>query len=206
MRNSNKKRRNSKKCKQNKNIRIPREIRGAVLKYRDTSFGSSNLLTSGNVLLLPPPAQGLGANNRVGDAIYVHHIDIVLRAHNEGATSNYLRFGLIAFKGYFPGPVLSDIFSVGPSLSIDVSSMYIPYYPGNFFTPLWDRLYTSCTNSDTDLIKYRGTKNCGFKTAFTPATNSQVSNVLCFYALSDSAVIPSPSYDIQFRVWYSDCI
>jgi len=176
------------------------------MKYRDISFGSNSLLSSGNVLLLTQPSQGTAANNRIGDAIFVHHIDIVLNFHNEVATSNYMRFGLVSFKGYFPGPSLTDILSPGPSGSIDVLSMLIPYYKNNFFTSHWDRLYTTCPNSNTDIVKYRGSKRILQKTVFTPGTNSPVSNVLCFYALSDSAVIPSPDYQIQFRIWFSDAI
>jgi len=195
------KRRNSKKQR-----KIPRQITSAVMKYRDVSFANNSLLSSGNVLLFTQPSQGVLANNRVGDSIFIHHIDIVLNAHNEGASSNYLRFGVVSFAGYFPGPSLTDIFSPGPSGSIDTLSLFIPYYKGTFFKCIWDRLYTSCPNSNTDLIKYRGSKRVGRKTTFTPATNSPVSNVLCFYAISDSAVIPSPDYSIQFRVWFSDAI
>lgn len=207
MRNNNKRnkkmRSNSRK---NKQVKIPAQISNATMKYRDISFGSNSLLSSGNVLLLTQPTQGIGANNRIGDQIFVHHVDIVLNFHNEGATSNYMRFGLISYKGYFPGPVLSDILSPGPSGSIDVLSMYVPYYSSNFFNTHWDRLYTTCPSSNTDIVKYRGSKRIYKKVAYTPGTNSPVSNVLCFYALSDSAVIPSPDYQIQFRLWFSDAI
>jgi len=206
MRNNNNKNKRMRGNSKKQQSKIPMQIKQAALKYRDISFGSNSLLSSGNVLLLTQPSQGLGANNRIGDSIFIHHVDIVLNFHNEGATSNYMRFGLISFKGYFPGPSLSDILSPGPSGSIDVLSLYIPYYNTNFFNSHWDRLYTTCPNSNTDIVKYRGTKRIFKKVAYTPGTNSPVSNVLCFYALSDSAVIPSPDYQIQFRIWFSDAI
>jgi len=201
-------RKNNKKQKRNKRRtqKIPPQIRNAVMKYRDSIFANGNLLTSGNVLTLTVPSQGTGANNRIGDSIYIHHIDIVLKFRNEGATSNYMRFGLISFNGYFPAPVLTDFLSPGPSGSPDVLSLFIPYYKNTFFRVIWDKLYTTCPNSNTDLKQFRGTKSVRRKTTFTPGTNFIVSNTLTFYAISDSAVIPSPSYDIEFRMWFSDCI
>jgi hypothetical protein len=198
--NKNKRRRSRKRS-----VKIPRQITSAVMKYKDISFGAT-LLTSGNVLNLTPPSQGVGASQRIGDSIFIHHVDIVLNFRNEGATSNYMRFGLLSFKGFTPSPALPDFLSTGPTLTIDVLSMFIPYFPNNYFKVLWDRLYTTCPNSNTDLVKFRGSKRVMMKTTFTPGTNFQVSNTLTFFALSDSAVIPSPRYDIQFRIWYSDSI
>jgi len=188
-----------------RSVKIPRQIKSAVMKYKDISFGAT-LLTTGNVLNLTPPSQGLGANQRIGDSIFIHHVDIVLNFRNEGATSNYMRFGLLSFKGFTPSPALVDFLSPGPTLSIDVLSLFIPYFKNNYFKVLWDKLYTTCPNSNTDLVQYRGSKRVMMKTTFTPATNFQVSNTLTFFAISDSAVIPSPRYDIQFRIWFSDAI
>jgi hypothetical protein len=204
-------RRNNRKSKRNRrrsgkrSVKIPRQITGAVMKYKDINFGAT-LLTTGNVLNLTPPTQGTAANQRIGDSIFIHHVDIVLNFRNEGATSNYMRFGLLSFKGFTPSPSLPDFLSPGPSLSIDVLSLFIPYFKTNFFKVIWDKLYTTCPNSNTDLMQFRGTKRINMKTTFTPGTNFQVSNTLTFFAISDSAVIPSPRYDIQFRMWYSDSI
>ncbi len=88
--------------------------------------------------------------------------------------------------------------------AIDPTSMYMPFYNGQIFSVLMDKLHTTCPNGDTDIVKLRGVLKQNFNISFVPGFVATVNNGLTFIAISDSVVIPSPKFDVIFRIWYTN--
>lgn len=192
----NNKKRIIKKC-------ISQNIKLSEMRFIDTQI-SVGSLTGISTTLLNMPGYGTGNSTRLGDSITIHKIEYILTFHNEGSTSNYMRFFIFRNHGYLPTPIPQNYLGPGPSGGIDTSSFYVPYSNGQFFTVLMDKLLTTCPNGDTDIVKIRATINKKFNVSFVPGFTATVTNGLVFMAISDSVVIPSPRFELNLRIWYTN--
>lgn len=187
--------------RKNRKTTIYRNPSLAEMRYIDTIITNSSL-TGGQLSLLNMPSYGTGPSTRISDCIKVLKIEMILTYHNEGATSNYMRFALFRLHGYQPTPTLSNFFINGTSGAIDPTSLYLSYANGQLFSVVWDRLGTSCPNGDSDIVKVRKSWSKRLTVPFVSGFAVPLNNSLVFAAISDSVVIPSPKYEVNFRIWY----
>lgn len=177
----------------------------AETKYNDNLF-SASVDTTGTLIDVFDPAQGVADTDRVGDKVTLRGMRMSFKMA-AADTSNYVR--IVLFQWY-PNSNLS-VPTIGTVL-FDVSTgdraMTSPYVHDyqNQFHVIYDKVFTLAINSDT-IIRTRTFKpNFKYvkKTVEFTAGTVNASNKLYVFAISDSGAISHPTVFMYTRVFYDD--
>jgi hypothetical protein len=155
---------------------------------------------------LPMPPQGVLMFQRTGDEIEIDHFEMRLNLYVADPT-NLFRVCLLQYIGRQTAvPAASDVFAVGSSGVIDVTSFYKPLIVGETFRVLFDKLIPLNQNSSTaQWTVHLGKMVPSIKSITFDATTVNAYTGQCYFALiTDSGVVPSPAIDIMFRTFFRD--
>lgn len=175
-------------------------VKEQEMKYWEidyTTSASSAIFGYANLMDIP---QGDGANERIGNQIRVHKIEIK-GAIEPGDNSNNTRLIIgtnIGDTPSAPTSIISNLFSSGVDHRVDV---------------LWDKFYTPCYlsahgNGTAQSAEY---KNVHFKKKVNWLVKYASGSTLPPYNRSyfsqfhaDSALIPHPRVTAYSKVWFTD--
>jgi hypothetical protein len=161
--------------------------------------------TAATVLSLPLPPQGVLMFQRTGDEIEIDHFEMRLVTY-VADTTNLFRVCLIQYIGVQSAlPASTDIFSVGSSGAVDVTSFYKPLIVGETFRVLYDKLIELNQNaSNAQWTTLREFCPPIKSITFNATTVTAYCGQCYFVLLSDSGVVPNPGIDIMFRTFFRD--
>jgi len=202
------KRTNSKKNLVSKNqVRqmIKSSQRENALKVIDFTYVNT-IGTAATFVSLPMPPQGVLMFQRTGDEIEIDHFEMRLNLY-VADTTNLFRVCLLQYIGpQTVAPAAGDVFAVGSSGAIDVTSFYKPLIVGETFRVLFDKLVMLNQNSSTAQWQIHLTKMVPSIRSITyNATTVTAYAGQCYFALmTDSGAVPSPAIDIMFRTFFRD--
>lgn len=176
---------------------------GLPLKAITTNFAGT-LTTAGTITVLTQPPQGLGTAQRTGDEINIENIELCTLSYY-GDNVNVIRYILLQMKGITPALALATFLQNGASGAPDVTSLYVPFYEGRFFDVIYDKTIVLSQNATNSAVVDRQVLQPRVRTIpFIPASSTVVSGDVVLLALSDSGIVPNPSFDFTCRLWFRD--
>jgi hypothetical protein len=174
-----------------------------VKKYIDTAIVLTPTTTAG-VTALNIPSQGSGSNDRVGDKIVIDCFEMSLIYQGNGTNTHIMRFSLLQQAGYYPSITPLQIYSDGPSGSIDIDSLFIPFYQYGFFKVVTDDIQPVVAGANSFIhVKKTCLRPKYQDLIFSPGTNNVVMGRPLIASLSDS-VSAGPSILVNIRCWFYD--
>lgn len=183
--------------------KIVKKRNGLPLKCITTN-SAGGLNSAGRITVLSVPAQGLGNGQRTGDEINIEDIEITFLSYY-GDDVNVIRYIVLQLEGFTPALALGTFLDTGASGAVDPTSLYIPFYEGRFFKILYDRVIAVVQNGSNAAVPDRVVLKPKIKIMpFVPASTQVTNAQIVVLALSDSAILPNPSFDFTARVYYRD--
>jgi len=180
--------------------------KGLPLKTLDTA-GITTVTNSGAIIPVNiPVTQGVANGQRTGDEVEILGIECRRFFTFGDAIGNVMRF--IVFQTSGSGASVAGISSVlsnGASGAPDVTSHIIPFYGGNYIRVIHDETVNLAQHSSKAMVIKVNEWDPAIKVLpFQPGSVNCFNGVLYFLVVSDSGVIPSPSLNYSFRLWYRD--
>lgn len=173
-------------------------------KFADTRIVQA-VSTTGSIVQWTPPPQGVQAYNRVGDTIDLTSLEMLTAFQYGDAIGNFFRFIVIQTRGGFIPATVADLLAPGATASVDITSPFLQYLPGNKIEVLKDVLMTLTPGSQTAQTCYKELLPIKVKQVeFVQSTSTVQDGSIFFIFLADSAVIPHPTADVMLRVIYKD--
>jgi len=154
--------------------------------------------------LSPLIIQGLQANQRIGDKIFLTQANFTYSI-TAGDNYNLVRVILLRVVGTPPSPItMGDFFDNGPSLAPDVYSQTYPYVHGKTYMVMYDRTDVVCSASPNLTVHREFSVPLNFEIDYSASTNVSRAGDLVLITLSDSALAPNPQLNANLVVWYRD--
>lgn len=154
----------------------------------------------------PLPVVGTGYNQRLGDSIEVISLTMRYTAYY-GDAGNVIRLVAFQFNGVqSSAPPSSGLFLPGPSTAVDFMSPKKFLQKNLRYHCLFDKTITVCSGGSNAVV----TKEFKVPLKATRwnfdlgSVSSLIGNQVWFALISDSAVVPHPTFDYVLEVRYRD--
>lgn len=184
-------------------MKIQKKRNGLPVKCITTNVAGT-LLSTGTITSLTLPAQGVGTNQRTGDEINIENIELTTLSYY-GDDVNVIRYIVLQTKGVTPTLATGTFLQTGASTTIDVTSLYVPFYEGRFFDVIYDKtIILSSSSSRAAVVDRQVLKPKVSVIPFIPASTTVTDGQIIILAISDSAIVPHPSFDFTARIWFRD--
>jgi len=184
------------------------QIKSRVIKYFDTFLNNQSSTSTVGYSDITVVPQGVAQSQRVADTIWVQRIEIrgsMVLANADGY--GIMRWGVFIFK--------QNTASITPGSGTvwESAATYSVYSPYNFegreyITMLIDRaenlIGSSTVYTDrTQIVIMEQLNRLNHRVDFELGLTTGSGHIY-FVNVSDSAVVPHPTYFMEFRVWYYD--
>lgn len=194
-------------------------VKDQELKYYGYTYSGVSITSTGSLSGLPfdiPQQTTSGSDTvRVGDQITLCGSVQMIMQLNVADVHNVVRLVILQWKSLStatPTPVIGDIFLPGPSLAIDVHSIY-NHDTRSSFNILFDRTFTLIGNGTTgypyttsSIINrsYNISLKRANKKVDYVGGGGQGKNRLFFYYISDSGISTHPTMTLSFKTVFRD--
>lgn len=188
-------------------IKVRQELKYVLTNVPSVSMSLTAVCTG--IIAIP---QGDTDNERTGDRIMYAQTGHLFRGICQvGDQTNYVRFIVFQWKPNST-PTASSILLNGPSGSVDVFSHY-SHDNRQEYRVMYDRLFVlggsglaagNPTTSVSNLpIKFR-LKMPNKQVQFVAGSSTVGTNLIYYIGMADSSVLPHPSINGQFKLFYYD--
>jgi hypothetical protein len=190
--------------------RLEAKIRGTLKKILpektiDTGGVLAATATGSFVTISLPTVQGTGNGQRTGDEITLRKIEFRSTMYYGDPSGNVIRIIMLQVIGSPAAFLLSDVLSPGSSGFIDVNSFYIPFSNGKRFKVLHDEKFIMIPQASNSTVSFNVKLNAQIQMInFLPGGSFVETGQPLMLVISDSGILPNPSLDYVFRLYYKD--
>jgi hypothetical protein len=174
-------------------------------KTIDTGGVLAATATGTFVTIAMPTVQGVSNGQRTGDEIFFRRLEFHSTMYYGDPAGNVIRIIMLQVIGSPAAFLASDLLSVGSSGFIDVNSFYVPFNNGKRFKVLYDEKHIMIPQASNSTISCNVAKNSFVRMiSFTPGGTFVETGQPLMFVISDSGILPNPSLDYVFRLYYKD--
>jgi len=175
------------------------------LKYVDTPFRSFPTTSGTFINLNLPGIQGVANGQRTGDEIEIDRIEVREYQLYGDSPVNTIRAIYFQSRGNAPitssGLILANDFSGAPG----ITSQYQSFIEKTGIRILQDRSTVLCGNGSNAIVCRKFTMKPAIpRIAFDSGGTGTSDGQTQLFLVSDSAVVPNPTYVASVRIYYRD--